>query len=176
MIVTNEATRLELFAPGGRLVVRQAAGPDGMIEPDVLDRAVLGKQFLELSLLHFRIQPSAVLLARAGPTPLALGEVQGQLDTVLVARLAQLGQNVNAQRALGHLAIGGLRVPQAKAVVMFRQEQDIAHTRFLGSAAPLVGIATCRLEELDAFDAGRPFLAGKRAERPADEHAESQLL
>ena len=85
VVEADEATRLKLFAPGSRLVVRQAAGPDGMVEPDVLDRAVLGEQLLQLGLLHFRIQPTAVLLSRPRPTPLALGEVQGQLDAVLVA-------------------------------------------------------------------------------------------
>ena len=78
--------------------------------------------------------------------------------------------------AFGHLAVGGLGVPEAEAVVVLGEEQDVAHAGFLGRAGPLVGVAAGGLEEAHVLDARRPFLAGERAERPADEHAPLQGL
>ena len=73
VVETDEAAGLERLAEGDRLGVAQPPVADGVVEPDVLDRAVLREQFLELRLLHLGI------LAAAGLPPFpsaAPGQVQ----------------------------------------------------------------------------------------------------
>ncbi len=56
------------------------------------------------------------------------------------------------------------------------EKKDVAHAGFLCGAGPLVRVAARWLEVRDVGDAGRPLLAGERAEGPADEHAPAERL
>ena len=89
---------------------------DGVIQPEELDRSVLRAEFLELGLLHLGIRGRCrcgLPLHAARPGPFAFGEIQRQLDSVLVARLAHLGQHVPPR---------GLRVT-LRSVVLVSQRQ-----------------------------------------------------
>jgi hypothetical protein len=77
---------------------------------------------------------------------------------------------------LGNFPIGGIGIPEAKAVVMLGEKKNVAHAGILGDAAPLVGITAGGIEPVQGFDVVGPFHVGKGAEGPADEHAETQIL
>ena len=177
VIVADERVRLDLVAKRGRFFVRKPAGPCRVVKPDVLDRAVLGQKLFELGLFHFGINGLVVPVHAAGPVPVPFGEVERELDAVLVAGLSQLGQNVLFQRRVGRFEFGRFRVPEAETVVMFRQKEDVAHAGFFGRSRPLVRIDPGRAEEIGRFSRRvGPLRAGKSAQRPADEHAPLEVL
>jgi len=168
VVEAHEAAGLERLAERDRLGVAQAPVPHRMVEPNVLDRAVLCEQLLELGPLHLRILANAGLPARSvgrtRPGPVAFGEIERQLDAVLVATPAHLGQYVPPERRLRHFAIGCPGVPQAEAVVVLGQKQDVTHAGLPCRACPLVGVATSGFEEAHVRYAGCPLLARKGAE------------
>jgi len=95
---------------------------------------------------------------------------------MLVARFLEFSQHVAPERRLGHFAVRCLGIPEAEAVVMLGQEEDVAHARLLGGARPLIRVAARSLKVADILDTARPLLAREGAEGPADKHAPFQIL
>ena len=140
VIVADERVRLDLVTKRGRFFVRKPAGPGRVVKPDVLDRAVLGEEFAQLRLFRFGIDRLVVPVHAAGPVPIPFGEVERELDAVLVAGFPQFGQNVLFQGGVGRFELGRFCVPEAEPVVMFREEEDVAHAGFFGRPRPVVRI------------------------------------
>ena len=177
MIVSDKCMRLNFVTKRRRFVVRQPARSDCVVKPDVFNLAVLGEQFFQLRLFHFRIDGLVVSIRSAGPVPVPFRKVQRQLDSVLVAGLSQLRQDVFFQRGVGRLELGRLRVPQAEAVVVLRQKENVSHSGFFCRSRPLVGVDVCRLEEFRRFSRRVcPFRSGERTKRPANEHAPFEVF
>ena len=77
MVKADETAGLERFAERERLRVAQSAVADGVIEPEVFDRTVLGEQFPELGFFHLRVLADAGLPALAvhGAGPWQAGQI-----------------------------------------------------------------------------------------------------
>src|SRR5277367_4878353 len=71
---------------------------------------------------------------------------------------------------------GELRGPQAKAVVMLAGENQLLHARFPGDADDLAGVERDGVEDVLAFIAVAPFLAGKSIDREMGEADEFHFL
>ena len=95
-VEAHETAGLKPFDPGRDFLAVVPAIALGTVHPEELDRAVLRAEFLELGLLHCRRVASGMVVLVVGE--LAQGEIQCQVDAVLVARLAEVGQHVAAQR------------------------------------------------------------------------------
>ena len=180
VVEADETLRLERLAVRDCLRMAEAAVADGVVEPDVFDRTILREQLPQLGLLHRRVLADAggptLPVDGPGPGPVALGEIEGELDAVFLTTPPQLGQHVAAEGRLRHLALGGRGVPEAEPIVVFGEKEDVAHARLLRRARPLIGVAVGGAKETHVVDASRPLLPGERAERPADEHAKALLL
>lgn len=59
--------------------------------------------------------------------------------------------------------------------MVFGEEENVTHAGVFCDLAPPIGVAAGGAEIGWVGDAARPFVAGERAERPADEHAEPHV-
>lgn len=182
VVESHKASRLKQAAVRQKLRMAQSARAGSMVDPHEFDRAVAGQQLGQLPLFFSRILSRTYpflalhLVLSTRPCPVAFGKVERQFDAVLIAAFFQFGENITMQRSPGHLSIGGFGIPETEAVVMLGQKQYVPHSGILCSLGPLIGIRILCPEQRDILDAGSPFLAGERAEAPADKHTPFQFF
>ena len=147
----------------------------GAVEPVFEELAILRRELLDLLVEDLLILGLTVVLAIAVPW----GEVEAEEQAVLAARLAELADEVALPilpRAVLHRVLGGLRGPEAEAVVVLGGEDDALHAGALERAHPLLGVEALGGEGLSGSIAIAPLEVVEGVEAEVHEGVSLQLL
>ena len=148
-----------LHAVDGRIV--------GEVEPQQVELAVVGAQLAHLLVHVVEIAVEVTLLVTAGNgviaqrglavailrevgvVPVDERVVQANLQTLGAEGLEELGDDVAPEGGFGRFPVGGLRVIQAKAVVVLCGEHGVLHAGLTRGARPGASIEGIRVELIE---------------------------
>ena len=101
--------------------------------------------------------------------------VEAQPEAIFSAGIRHCPDDVGLIRGVIDGIGGGVRIPQAKAVVVLGDQDDIIHPRLISRAHPTVRIDRRGAVALDRQRSVRPLRVVERVDTKVEEHTESAL-
>ena len=183
---------------GGRALVPGGAGPIAAevepvhfaaVEPEDVEAAVLGEEFLDLAVVLVAHGDGALELdigqEKAGITPVERGIIEADAEAGGAGGAGVFGDKIAVSGGFDTgKGVGGI-VEEAEAVVMARGEDHVFHAGGFGDGGPVIGVEIGGIELIgefrvfpdgDLFVPLDPFAAAEDGvEAEVDEHAKAGL-